>query len=77
VRDECEYCDCSEVAAVCGVDVKTVHNWCKLKDMPHIRTPGRRLRFKLPEVVPWLAKYGYTIPAKWSKHLPKAAAATA
>lgn len=53
--------DASDIAAICGVDNKTIHNWTK-KGMPHFRTPGRHLRFKPEEIVPWLAKFGYTIP---------------
>jgi excisionase family DNA binding protein len=70
-----ELCVVSDIAAICEVDIKTVHNWCEKRGMPHLRTPGRHIRFKLAEVVPWLAKYGYTIPDKWKEYMPKATAA--
>lgn len=61
----------TEIAAICQVDLKTIHNWAK-RGMPHFRTPGRHLRFKPEEVVPWLVGYGYTIPKELRQFVPKA-----
>src|SRR5512147_2674903 len=39
-----------DLAALCGVEQKTVHNWVARGMIPFFRTPGRHLRF-LPEEV--------------------------
>lgn len=38
------------VAELCGVELKTVHNWAAEGLLAHFRTPGRHLRF-FPEAV--------------------------
>lgn len=50
------------IAAVCGVNVKTIHNWADKEYLPCFRTPGRQLRFKPREIVPWLREKGYDVP---------------
>src|SRR5690606_15484074 len=48
------------VAELCGVELKTVHNWALEGRLAHFRTPGRHLRFQ-PEVVEaFLSECGYT-----------------
>jgi len=61
-----------DLASICEVDLKTVHNWVAKGDKgpPHFRTPGRHLRFKPEEIVPWLRHYGYTIPEHLKQYLP-------
>lgn len=64
------YLKAGEVAAICGVDLKTIHNWVDRRSMPHFRTPGRHLRFKHEEVVPWLISFGYTMPPHLQQYVP-------
>jgi excisionase family DNA binding protein len=52
----------SDLARLCQVDVKTIHNWCEADKLPHMRTPGRHLRFRAEDVVAFLQKYGYPVP---------------
>lgn len=54
----------SRVAARCAVDLKTIHNWADRGEIRHFRTPGRHLRFRRVDVVEFLGKYGYPIPAE-------------
>lgn len=60
------YLAASDVADICNVDLKTVHNWCEqdVDPLPHFRTPGRHLRFKPRLFVPWIKKFGYDVPAE-------------
>jgi len=52
------------VAELCGVELKTIHNWAVDGRLPHFRTPGRHLRFQ-PEVVEaFLRECGYEINAE-------------
>lgn len=39
-----------KVAALCGVDLKTLHNWARADKIPHFRTPGNHLRFSKEQV---------------------------
>jgi len=57
-----DYMTAAEVAALCGCDVKTIHNWCDSKKLPHARTPGRRYLLAPHLVVPKLKAMGYIIP---------------
>src|SRR5678815_5037851 len=52
----------SEFAHLCGVDLKTIHNWADKGQIRHFRTPGRHLRFRRLDVVDFLRKYGYPVP---------------
>jgi excisionase family DNA binding protein len=45
-----------DVAALCGVEQKTVHNWVSRGMLPHFRTPGRHLRFLSQEVAEFVAR---------------------
>lgn len=44
----------SDVADLCEVDLKTIHNWVERGCIPHFRTPGRHLRFQALDVARFL-----------------------
>lgn len=46
------------VAELCGVELKTVHNWAIDGRLPHFRTPGRHLRFHPDAVAAFLRECG-------------------
>lgn len=50
------------VADLCGVELKTVHNWASEGRIRHFRTPGRHLRFQASDVVAFLDDCGYQVP---------------
>jgi hypothetical protein len=53
----------SEVAAICDVDLKTIHNWIdKGRGPEHFKTPGRHLRFEPVKVARWLRERGMPVP---------------
>src|SRR5438067_11901832 len=52
----------SDVARLCQVDLKTIHNWADKGEIRHFRTPGRHLRFRRLDVLEFLRRYGYAIP---------------
>lgn len=59
----------SQLASICDVDLKTIHNWCDRNDDPDapaelesFRTPGGHLRFKHSAVLRFLTRWGYPIP---------------
>lgn len=59
----------SQLASICDVDLKTIHNWCDRNDDPEapaelesFRTPGGHLRFKHSAVLRFLTRWGYPIP---------------
>lgn len=52
----------SEVARICDVELKTIHNWADREEIQHFRTPGRHLRFRRAHVVEFLRKFGYPVP---------------
>jgi len=45
------------------VDLKTIHNWVKQGHVLARRTAGRHMRFHRAEVVRFLRRFGYPIPA--------------
>lgn len=47
------------VAELCGVELKTVHNWALEGRLAHFRTPGRHLRFPPEAVETFLRECGY------------------
>ncbi len=55
----------SDVASLCEVDLKTIHNWVDRGCIPHFRTPGRHLRFQAVDVASFLREWGYAIPRKF------------
>jgi excisionase family DNA binding protein len=59
----------SDVAELCEVDLKTIHNWVDRAHIPHFRTPGRHLRFRALDVVSFLREWGYTVPRKLAGHI--------
>lgn len=59
----------SQLASICDVDLKTIHNWCDRNDDPDgpaalesFRTPGGHLRFRHAAVLRFLSRWGYPIP---------------
>jgi len=62
----------SDLAALCEVDLKTIHNWVDRGRIAHFRTPGRHLRFRAADVAEFLRTWGYTVP----KELARASART-
>lgn len=54
----------SHVARLCGVDLKTVHNWVDKGNVAASRTPGRHLRFRYAAVIGLLEGMGFPIPAE-------------
>jgi CheY-like chemotaxis protein len=59
----------SQLASICDVDLKTIHNWCDRNDDPEapallesFRTPGGHLRFRHSSVLRFLTRWGYPIP---------------
>jgi excisionase family DNA binding protein len=55
----------SDVAELCEVDLKTIHNWVERGCIPHFRTPGRHLRFQAVDVARFLREWGYAIPKRF------------
>ncbi len=59
----------SQLASICDVDLKTIHNWCDRNDDPDEpaglesqRTAGGHLRFTHAAVLRFLTRWGYPIP---------------
>jgi Helix-turn-helix domain len=59
----------SQLASICDVDLKTIHNWCDRNNDPKepaqlecFRTPGGHLRFRHSAVLRFLTRWGYPIP---------------
>jgi excisionase family DNA binding protein len=52
----------SDLATLCEVDLKTIHNWVDRGRISHFRTPGRHLRFRAVDVVDFLRTWGYAVP---------------
>jgi excisionase family DNA binding protein len=52
----------NDVARICKVDLKTIHNWCAKGKIPHTKTEGRHLRFRRLDVIDFLRKYEYPVP---------------
>ena len=48
----------SDLATLCEVDLKTIHNWVDRGRIAHFRTPGRHLRFRAADVADFLRAYG-------------------
>lgn len=46
------------LANLCGVELRTVHSWAARGGLPHFRTPGRHLRFRVEDVERFLAHCG-------------------
>lgn len=52
----------SDLATLCEVDLKTIHNWVDRGRIPHFRTPGRHLRFRAADAAEFLRAWGYAVP---------------
>jgi len=58
----------SQLASICDVDLKTIHNWCDRNaeseggQLECFRTPGGHLRFRQSAVLRFLSRWGYPIP---------------
>lgn len=58
----------SQLASICDVDLKTIHNWCDRNDpeepagLESQRTAGGHLRFTHVAVLRFLTRWGYPIP---------------
>ena len=61
----------SDLAALCEVDLKTIHNWVDRGRIAHFRTPGRHLRFKAADVAEFLRAWGYSVPRELAKATSK------
>lgn len=64
--------DAGEVARICQMDLKTVHNWCDRGLIPvtsFFRTPGRHLRFYKGPILAWLAAQGYPVTEEMRRKL--------
>jgi excisionase family DNA binding protein len=57
----------SDLATLCEVDLKTIHNWVDRGRIAHFRTPGRHLRFRAADVADFLRAWGYTVPRELAK----------
>lgn len=63
--DKALYYTASDLAELCGVDFKTIHNWVDKNLFPTeavFRTPGRHLRFHPAPTLAWIGRQGYAIP---------------
>jgi excisionase family DNA binding protein len=52
----------TQVARLCGVDLKTIHNWVNKGKLPGLRTRGRHLRFWPLDVVAFLRRFELGVP---------------
>jgi excisionase family DNA binding protein len=57
----------SDLASLCEVDLKTIHNWVDRGRIAHFRTPGRHLRFRAADVADFLRAWGYTVPRELAR----------
>jgi excisionase family DNA binding protein len=57
----------SDLAALCEVDLKTIHNWVDRGRIAHFRTPGRHLRFRAADVAEFLRAWGYSVPRELAR----------
>lgn len=57
----------SDLAALCEVDLKTIHNWVDRGRIQHFRTPGRHLRFRAADVAVFLKAWGYNVPRELAR----------
>lgn len=57
----------SDLATLCEVDLKTIHNWVDRGRIAHFRTPGRHLRFRAADVAEFLRAWGYNVPRELAR----------
>jgi excisionase family DNA binding protein len=67
----------TQIAAFCGVDLKTIHNWADRGKIRGWRTTGRHLRFRRLDVVDFLRAYGFPIPDAMRESRPRIVAVDA
>lgn len=67
----------SQLASLCDVDLKTIHNWCDRpvadgngQELECFRTPGGHLRFRHSAVLRFLSRWGYPIPDELLRDRP-------
>jgi excisionase family DNA binding protein len=63
----------SDLAALCEVDLKTIHNWVDRGKIAHFRTPGRHLRFRAADVAEFLRAWGYSVPRELARESARTA----
>jgi len=51
-----------QLAAICEVDVKTIHNWANLGTIRYFKTPGNHLRFLKEDILKFLKEYNFPLP---------------
>ncbi|WP_044248962.1 helix-turn-helix domain-containing protein [Chondromyces apiculatus] len=61
----------SDLASLCEVDLKTIHNWVDRGRIAHFRTPGRHLRFRAADVAEFLRAWGYAVPRELARATSK------
>lgn len=52
----------SDLAKLCNVSKKTIHNWVERYKLPSYRTPGGHLRFDRHKVRDWLYQKEMPVP---------------
>ena len=57
------YLTSGDLARLLSVDLKTVHNWVTRGHLTGWRTRGRHLRFRRTELLRFMRRFGYPIPA--------------
>src|ERR1700677_5150509 len=57
----------SDLATLCEVDLKTIHNWVDRGRIAHFRTPERHLRFRAADVAEFLRAWGYSVPRELAR----------
>jgi excisionase family DNA binding protein len=66
VREE-KLLTASDLAILCEVDLKTIHNWVDRGRIAHFRTPGRHLRFRAADIAEFLRAWGYSVPRELAR----------
>lgn len=74
MRGEKKLLTASDLASLCQVDLKTIHNWVDRGRIAHFRTPGRHLRFRAADVAEFLRTWGYTVPRELARASAKSVA---
>jgi excisionase family DNA binding protein len=67
MRGEKKLLTASDLASLCQVDLKTIHNWVDRGRIAHFRTPGRHLRFRAADVADFLRTWGYSVPRELAR----------
>jgi len=51
-----------QLAALCGVELKTIHNWIGKGMIKHFRSPGRHIRIRREDLIDFMERFGYPLP---------------